>query len=296
MGELGGEQAAVTAWRKAAGRERRFCERDAVPWARLRRHALGIGQPRLDRDHASRLAAAEQLGANGPIPWRRSSQATRSSAGSGWRHRARSTREDSIPRRSAGSSAGSPAIGRGSQPPTPPRSRARWESQARVAGGLFAYLADGTPTKPMHPAWAAHGAHLASRLAANGAAGPQTVLEGKFGAVPRLPRRRGEARSTSPVSWRIWARAGRRPGSPTSRSPCAISCTAPLVRLPAPRRADLGRGRDRRRGSCPSRGPAVSLVLEPAEAEASAALRVRGQVLAAVLRRLDARSRPRLGR
>ncbi len=49
------------------------------------------------------------------------------------------------------------------------------------AGGLFAYLADGTPTKPMHPAWAAHGAHVAARLAAHGAAGPQSVLEGKFG-------------------------------------------------------------------------------------------------------------------
>ena len=49
------------------------------------------------------------------------------------------------------------------------------------AGGLFAYLADGTPTKPMHPAWAAHGAHLATRLAAHGAAGPASVLEGKFG-------------------------------------------------------------------------------------------------------------------
>ena len=49
------------------------------------------------------------------------------------------------------------------------------------AGGLFAYLADGTPTKPMHPAWAAHGAHIASRLAAHGAAGPPNVLEGKFG-------------------------------------------------------------------------------------------------------------------
>jgi 2-methylcitrate dehydratase PrpD len=49
------------------------------------------------------------------------------------------------------------------------------------AGGLFAYLADGTPTKPMHPAWAAHGAHLATRLAAHGAAGPPSVLEGKFG-------------------------------------------------------------------------------------------------------------------
>jgi 2-methylcitrate dehydratase PrpD len=49
------------------------------------------------------------------------------------------------------------------------------------AGGLFAYLADGTPTKPMHPAWAAHGAHLATRLAVHGAAGPGSVLEGKFG-------------------------------------------------------------------------------------------------------------------
>ena len=47
--------------------------------------------------------------------------------------------------------------------------------------GLFAYLADGTPTKPMHPAWAAHGAHVAARLAAHGAVGPQSVLEGKFG-------------------------------------------------------------------------------------------------------------------
>jgi 2-methylcitrate dehydratase PrpD len=49
------------------------------------------------------------------------------------------------------------------------------------AGGLFAYLADGTPTKPMHPAWAAHGAHLAARLAQHGASGPQSVFEGKFG-------------------------------------------------------------------------------------------------------------------
>ena len=49
------------------------------------------------------------------------------------------------------------------------------------AGGLFAYLADGTPTKPMHAAWAAHGAQLAARLAQHGAAGPPSVLEGKFG-------------------------------------------------------------------------------------------------------------------
>jgi 2-methylcitrate dehydratase PrpD len=49
------------------------------------------------------------------------------------------------------------------------------------AGGLFAYLADGTPTKPMHPAWAAHGGVLAAQLAGHGAVGPRSVLEGRFG-------------------------------------------------------------------------------------------------------------------
>jgi 2-methylcitrate dehydratase PrpD len=49
------------------------------------------------------------------------------------------------------------------------------------AGGLFAYLDDATATKPMHPAWAAHGAILASRLASLGAEGPPGVLEGRFG-------------------------------------------------------------------------------------------------------------------
>jgi 2-methylcitrate dehydratase PrpD len=50
-----------------------------------------------------------------------------------------------------------------------------------MAAGLFAYLADGTATKPIHPAWAAHGGLLAARLAAHGAEGPPSVLEGKFG-------------------------------------------------------------------------------------------------------------------
>jgi 2-methylcitrate dehydratase PrpD len=50
-----------------------------------------------------------------------------------------------------------------------------------LASGIFAYLEDGTPTKPLHPAWAAHGGLLAARLAALGAEGPPSVLEGKFG-------------------------------------------------------------------------------------------------------------------
>jgi 2-methylcitrate dehydratase PrpD len=50
-----------------------------------------------------------------------------------------------------------------------------------MASGIFAYLEDGTATKPLHPAWAAHGGLLAARLASLGAAGPPSVLEGKFG-------------------------------------------------------------------------------------------------------------------
>jgi 2-methylcitrate dehydratase PrpD len=50
-----------------------------------------------------------------------------------------------------------------------------------MAAGLFAYLDDATATKPVHPAWAAHGAVLAARLAAHGAEGPPGVLEGRFG-------------------------------------------------------------------------------------------------------------------
>jgi len=49
------------------------------------------------------------------------------------------------------------------------------------AGGLFAYLDEGTATKPVHPAWAAHGGVLAAELAGHGAEGPSTVLEGRFG-------------------------------------------------------------------------------------------------------------------
>jgi 2-methylcitrate dehydratase PrpD len=50
-----------------------------------------------------------------------------------------------------------------------------------MASGLFAYLEDGTATKPIHPAWAAHGGILAARLASLGAEGPASVVEGKFG-------------------------------------------------------------------------------------------------------------------
>ncbi|MBM3677537.1 MAG: MmgE/PrpD family protein [Actinobacteria bacterium] len=50
-----------------------------------------------------------------------------------------------------------------------------------MASGIFAYLADGTQTKPIHPAWAAHGAHVATRLAHHGGEGPRSVFDAKFG-------------------------------------------------------------------------------------------------------------------
>jgi len=50
-----------------------------------------------------------------------------------------------------------------------------------MCSGLLAFLNDGVETKPIHPAWAAHGGILASRLAAHGAQGPADVLDGRFG-------------------------------------------------------------------------------------------------------------------
>jgi 2-methylcitrate dehydratase PrpD len=59
-----------------------------------------------------------------------------------------------------------------------------------MASGLFAYLDDATATKPIHAAWAAHGALLAVRLAAHGAEGPPGVLEGRFGVFHAFVDRR----------------------------------------------------------------------------------------------------------
>ncbi len=62
-----------------------------------------------------------------------------------------------------------------------------------MASGVFAYLEDGTATKPLHPAWAAHGALIAARLAAHGAEGPRSIIEGKFGLYHAyLSAERGE--------------------------------------------------------------------------------------------------------
>lgn len=50
-----------------------------------------------------------------------------------------------------------------------------------MAGGLMAYLSDGSETKRVHPGWMAQAAHAATELAAHGATGPGAVLEGPSG-------------------------------------------------------------------------------------------------------------------
>jgi 2-methylcitrate dehydratase PrpD len=50
-----------------------------------------------------------------------------------------------------------------------------------MASGLFAYLDDGTATKPVHAGFAAHAGVLAAQLAAAGAEGPPSVFDARFG-------------------------------------------------------------------------------------------------------------------
>jgi 2-methylcitrate dehydratase PrpD len=51
------------------------------------------------------------------------------------------------------------------------------------ASGLLEYLSDGSATKPLHAGWAAQAGIHAAYLARAGAAGPASVLEGRFGLV-----------------------------------------------------------------------------------------------------------------
>ena len=160
----------------ASRRERCVRERDAVPRPRLRRHALGLRLARLDGDRtrrprrrgAVRRRAARHAGRD------RRRERDRLPGRHG-RRRARFHARGFHPTAICGVFGGVARGRRGSPASTPRRRRVRSESPARWPSGLFAYLADGTPTKPIHPAWAAHGAHLATRLAAprgRRAAGP----------------------------------------------------------------------------------------------------------------------------
>lgn len=51
------------------------------------------------------------------------------------------------------------------------------------ASGLMEFLADGSQTKPLHAGWAAFAGITAAALAAHGATGPASVIEGRFGLL-----------------------------------------------------------------------------------------------------------------
>lgn len=63
----------------------------------------------------------------------------------------------------------------------PPALRSALGLAGSMASGLFAYLGDGSETKPVHAGWAAHGGILAAELAAAGGEGPAAVFEDRFG-------------------------------------------------------------------------------------------------------------------
>jgi 2-methylcitrate dehydratase PrpD len=49
------------------------------------------------------------------------------------------------------------------------------------ASGSLEFLSDGSATKQLHPGWASHGGIVAAFLAAHGATGPATIIEGDSG-------------------------------------------------------------------------------------------------------------------
>ena len=249
MGELGGEAAGDRDRRSASG------SRPPTPRSRTRCSATGststtrtrTRSPHLDRDRcpAALAAGGGATASAGASSWRRSSPATRSSAGSAWRRPARSTRADSIRRRSAASSARRRPRRAARRPRRRRRPRARSGSPARSPAGSSPTSPTGRRRSRCTPPGRRTAALLAARLAAHGAAGPPAVFEGRFGLYHAFLGAE-RARSTSPRSSPISARAGRRRGSPTSRIPPATTSTARSAPTAAPRSAQFEPGRDRR--------------------------------------------------
>ena len=170
---------------------------------------------------------------------------------------------------------------------TPARAASAFGIAGSMASGLFAYLDDGTATKPIHPGWAAHGALLAARLAELGAEGPPGVLEGRFGVFHAFVGTRidlepqladlGERWETPRIAFKPYPACHFVHGS--------LGATASL-------RADLDPDQiEAVVVTVPEAG--VSLVLEPAASKVCAAHGLRGQVQPPVLHGRHARPRAR---
>ncbi len=147
----------------------------------------------------------------------------------------------------------------------PPAATSALGLAGSMASGLFAYLTDGTPTKPVHAGFAAQSGLLAARLAALGAAGPPTVLEAPFGlyrafadtdpaALDDELDDLGERWETPRIAYKAYPCCHYSHGS--------LGATARLMAEHHPDPAQIREVEV----SVPT-GPAVSLVLEPAAAK-----------------------------
>jgi 2-methylcitrate dehydratase PrpD len=100
-----------------------------------------------------------------------------------------------------------------------------------MAGGLLEFLATGAATKQLHPGLASHAGILAARLAAAGADGPATVLDGRHGvwatmsATPADPNR---ALAGLGESWEV-TRITLKPYPACQLSHAALDATAAVL-------------------------------------------------------------------
>ncbi len=168
--------------------------------------------------------------------------------------------------------------------------RARHRRQSS-AGGLLEFLTTGASTKQLHPGMRLRSTGiLAARLAAAGATGPATVLEGPHGVYAALSARDGRPR-------RAWS-SGLGERWETTRITHQALPVVPAHARHARRRCATVLpdpvGRRRRARSSPTSTPTrASIVCEPAERQGRAAHVVRREVLAAVERRRARRRRRR---
>lgn len=76
-----------------------------------------------------------------------------------------------------------------------------------AAGGLLEFLDTNATTKQLHPGWAAANGIIAARLAAAGATGPSSVLEGRYGLYAALSARPASHRSVVAGLGETWETA-----------------------------------------------------------------------------------------
>ena len=197
-----------------------------LPRAGLRRHAHRLDRPRQRRDRARRARRRRGRGRDGGRPARRDRRRQRGRHPSGHGRGPALPQRRLPPDRASSACSAPPRRRRGSCGLDAATTRQALGIAGSLAAGILENLADGSSTKRLHPGFAAPPGILAARLAAHGETGPATVIEGRFGALQRLPPAR------RPRHRRPARRPGRAVGDAEHRlqalSRRATSCTPPL--------------------------------------------------------------------